>query len=308
MIKKVDQIVAMRIRNLETFVKVARLGSFHAAAVQLNSSQPAISARIQALEEELGVKLFLRDKSGTRLTPRGRQTLPYAEKTLALVQQMKQQLRDDTPEQGVIRVGITDTLANLWLTELLRCWGEQFPLLEFEISVDVSAVLNRQLEAFELDLALMVGEGASSAQVTEPLCRYPQLWVASPSLRGDTDQQIQLGQQPLLSFPRQTRPWQYLQQLLAPLGEHRPQLHTCSSVSSLLGLAEQGVGIALLPEPLVRPSLAQGSLIKLEQLMQQHRPPALEFCCGWRLDDDRLLPSLLANSARNITQQEPQVS
>ena len=286
----------MRIRNLETFVKVARLGSFHAASEQLNASQPAISARINALEDELGVRLFNRDQGGTRLTPRGRQTLPYAEKVLALTQQMKQQLRQDSQEQGVIRIGITDTLASLWLTELLQQWGEQFPLLEFEISVDVSAVLQRQLQEYQLDLALMVAESGSAELITEPLCSYEQQWVAAPSLIAQPST-LQLGQHPVLSFPRQTRPWLYLQQLLNELGDQRPQLHTCSSVSSLLGLAEQGVGIALLPEPLLRNSLQSERLLPLSV---DQPVPALEFCAGWRLDDDRLLPSLLAKTARAI--------
>ena len=292
----------MRTRNLETFIRVARSGSFHAAAVQLNASQPAVSARIQTLEDELGVKLFVRDKSGTRLTPRGMQTLPYAEKVLALAQEMKQQLRLETPEQGVVRIGITDTLANLWLTQMLQRWGEQFPLLEFEVSVDVSTVLNRQLSELQLDLALMVQEGPSPGLITEPLCSYPQHWVAAPSLVPAQGDKNCTGQHPainfpVLSFPRNTRPWLYLQQLFNYLGDDRPQLHTCSSVSSLLGLAEQGVGIALLPEPLLQQSLQNGQLRKLSV---EQQPPALDFCCSWRLDDDRLLPRLLAESARDI--------
>lgn len=287
----------MRIRNLETFVRVARLGSFHAAAEQLCTSQPTISARIVALENELGVKLFIRDKSGTRLSPRGTQTLPYAEKVLALTQQMKQQLQQDTPELGVLRIGITDTLANLWLTSLLQRWRERFPLLEFEISVDVSSVLHRQLEQSQLDLALTVQDTPSTELVSEPLCSYAQYWVGSPALIADNAGVIKLGQHPLLSFPRNTRPWHYLQQLCSPLGDDRPQLHTCSSVSSLLGLAEQGIGIALLPEPLLQPSLESG---RLQRLTIEPQPPTLDFCCCWRLDDDRLLPKLLTDSAREI--------
>ncbi|RDE22557.1 LysR family transcriptional regulator [Motiliproteus coralliicola] len=288
----------MRIRNLETFVKVARLGSFHAASEQLNTSQPAVSARINALEDELDVKLFDRDKGGTRLTPRGRQTLPYAEKLLALCQEMKQQLRQDTPEQGVLRIGISDTLASLWLAQLLRQWGERFPLVEFEISVDVSAVLNRQLREYQLDLTLTVAEEGCDQLISEPLCRYPMRWFAASSLVGTDDSSVPLGSHPVLSFPRQTRPWQYLQQLFAPLGEQRPQLHTCSSVASLLELAEQGVGIALLPEPLVQRGIDAG---RLRQVEIDSQPPALEFSCNWHLNDDRLLPRLLADCAREIT-------
>ncbi len=289
----------MRLRNLNTFIQVARLGSFHAAAQHLHASQPAISARILALEEELGVKLFLRDKGGTRLTPRGMQLLPYAEKLMAISREMKAQLREGVPERGSLRIGIADTLAQLWLGPLLRRWREQHPLIEFELNIDLSLNLWKQLKEHQLDLALMVVEGQAADLVTEPLCQYPQYWVAAPTLRLATQPASleTLASQPVLSFPRQTRPWLYLQHLFAPLGEAAPMLHTCSSVANLLTLAEQGNGVALLPEPLVAERISAGTLNRLQVTPE---PPPLEFCCSWRLDDDRLLPRLLADSAREL--------
>lgn len=289
----------MRIRNLLTFVKVAQLQSFHAAAQHLHASQPAISARIVALEDVLGVKLFARDKSGTRLTSRGQQLLPYAEKLVAIHQEMKAQLNESSPEQGIVRVGLTDTLAHLWLGPLLQNWREFFPLIEFEFVVDVSSVLWTQLQEHQLDLCFMVFEHYGDGLVTEPLSSYAQVWVGSPSLMlknkglGLAD----LVDYPLLSFPRGTKPWQYLQEALKPLAGARPMLHTCSSVASLLELAEQGLGLALLPEPLVVDHLATG---RLDRLDIDINVPNLDFCCTWRVDDDRILPGLLADSARHL--------
>ncbi|MBY4677702.1 LysR family transcriptional regulator [Marinobacterium arenosum] len=290
----------MRLRNLNTFVKVARLGSFHAAAQQLHATQPAISARIAALEDELGVQLFLRDKSGTRLTARGTQLLPYAEKLIAISQEMKAQLQEGAPERGCLRIGVADTLAYLWLTKLLQHWRDQHPLMAFELTCDVTPTLIRQLRDHQLDLALMVAEQQHIPElVTEPLCSYPQYWVVAPALLGG--EQIRdvasLARLPILSFPRNTRPWRYLKQLFETLGDEGPVLHTCSSVANLLALAEQGTGAALLPEPLVRDRLAAGTLVRLSI---GDEPPELTFCCGWRLEDDRMLPKLLAESAREI--------
>ena len=160
----------MRLRNLNTFVKVARLGSFHAAAQQLHATQPAISARIHALEEELGAQLFIRDKSGTRLSSRGTQLLPYAEKLLAISQEMKQQITDENPQKGTLRIGITDTLAHLYLSPLLQNWQQQHPLMSFELISDVTLTLTRQLQAHELDLALMVAghRNASTSGTPRP--------------------------------------------------------------------------------------------------------------------------------------------
>lgn len=293
----------MRIRNLMTFVKVAKLESFHAAARQLHATQPAVSARIASLESELGVKLFIRDTGGTRLTARGKQLMPYVEKILAISREMKSQISDDMQETGSIKVGIADTLAYLWVAPLLSHWREKFPLIEFEIAVDISSNLHKQLQKHELDLALMVAREHSPAIATHPLCSYEQCWVAAPSLLEESPVLSgrlaldQLASFPVLSFPRQTHPWQYLQELFGSLSEARPMLHTCSSVESLLSLARQGVGITLLPRPLVEQSLLSEKLMELNVTA---KPPNLDFTSGWRVDDDRILPRLLADSSREI--------
>ncbi|MEK9970028.1 MAG: LysR family transcriptional regulator, partial [Ferrovibrio sp.] len=72
------------LRNLETFVWVAHLGGFRAAADKLNTTQPAVSQRIALLESEFGVKLFDREPRGIALTPKGNELLPYAERMLQL--------------------------------------------------------------------------------------------------------------------------------------------------------------------------------------------------------------------------------
>lgn len=292
----------MRLRNLATFIKVARLGSFHAAAQQLHASQPAISARIIALEEELGVKLFSRDKSGTQITAWGNQLLPYAEKLLAISQEMKAQVSQDKPQKGTLRIGIADTLAHLWLSSLLKHWQEQYPLISFELTSDVTPTLIRQLQNHQIDLALMVAEqGIPPNLVIDPLCNYPQCWVAVPGHKLANNpfcSMEELARSPILSFPRDSRPWHFLQQYFSSLNEP-PVIHTCSSVANLLTLVRQGVGVALLPAPLVEQSLKNAELVILKT---QKEPPELAFCYSWRLDDDRILPRLLADSSRAIMQ------
>lgn len=288
----------MRLRNLNTFIKVARLGSFHAAAQQLHATQPAISARIHALEKELGAQLFIRDKSGTRISSRGMQLLPYAEKLLAISQEMKQQITDQNPQRGTLRIGITDTLAHLYLSPLLQQWQQQHPLMSFELISDVTPTLTQQLLDNQLDLALMVaGDNSQPELITEPLCSFPQHWCTTPQrlAQNPVSNITELCQSPILSFPRDTRPWDYLQQLFRSLDE-TPIFHTCSSVANLLTLTLEGAGMALLPEPVIRPYLEQGRLVHFEL----SPPPELAFCARWRLDDDRILPQLLIKSGREI--------
>ena len=291
----------MRLRNLNSFIKVATLGSFHGAASQLHASQPAISARIATLEEELGVKLFKRDQSGTKLTARGRQLLPFAERLVAISSEMKAQLQDDAPQQGVFRIGIADTVAHLWLRDLLKVWREQHPLIQFELTIDLSLSLYKQLEEHQLDLALMVYTGQAVSVNTQPLSSLPQVWVGSshfaknsPSMDINT-----LSRCPILSFPAATGPGKHLQELFSQVLE-KPKFHTSNSVSGLLAMAEQGAGIALLPQPIVEDALKNERLIAFNI---DPAPPKLKFCCGWRQDEDRLLPQLLADSASQLVSQ-----
>ena len=76
-------------------------------------------------------------------------------------------------------------------------------------------------------------------------------------------------------------------------------LHTCSSVNHLMNLTEQGLGVSLLPKPLADQLVEKGQ-VQILQSADDMVIPNLDFCCGWRLDDERLLPKLLAESARNI--------
>ena len=72
----------MEIDQIETFIAVGTFGGFHRAAEALRVSQPAVSARIKALEESLGATLFTRSHTGLTLSEAGRILKPYAEQLL----------------------------------------------------------------------------------------------------------------------------------------------------------------------------------------------------------------------------------
>ncbi|NRA21844.1 MAG: LysR family transcriptional regulator [Oceanospirillaceae bacterium] len=293
----------MRIRNLSSFVKVARLGSFRAASSLLHVSQPAISARINTLEAELGVTLFKRDKSGTALTRKGEKLLVYAEKMLAIAQQMKI-VAGQQKQQGTVKIGIADTLAHLWLSPLLQQWQQLYPHISFELTSDVTPILTRQLQQHQIDLSLMVAErGLNKSLTSQTLCSYPQVWIGASGLQQNHQcwSILKMSQYPLLSFPRDTLPWHYLQQLFKS-EPNEVVIHTCSSVASLINLAEQGLGIALLPEILVVQQIEAGTV---QQLNTEIIAPRLEFCSSWRAEEEDALPKLLADAAALIMQHAP---
>jgi DNA-binding transcriptional LysR family regulator len=74
----------MNRKQLETFETIVRLGSFAAAAAKLNATQSTVSARIQELEESLGVQLFDRAQRKANLTTKGRELVSYAQTAIDL--------------------------------------------------------------------------------------------------------------------------------------------------------------------------------------------------------------------------------
>src|SRR4051795_7666399 len=76
----------MLLSQVEAMIAVARDGQISRAATSLFITQPALTARIHTLEEELGVALFNRSGRGMELTPAGRAFLPYAERALGALQ------------------------------------------------------------------------------------------------------------------------------------------------------------------------------------------------------------------------------
>src|SRR5580765_140092 len=90
----------MEIDQIKTFVAVATFGGFRRAADALRVSQPAVSARIKALETSLGVALFERGRAGLALSPAGRALRPHAEQLLHAVALARQAVHDLRPATG----------------------------------------------------------------------------------------------------------------------------------------------------------------------------------------------------------------
>ncbi|WP_286780072.1 LysR family transcriptional regulator, partial [Sulfitobacter sp. UBA4523] len=105
----------MNTRFLETFVTVANLGSFRAAAEQLNVSQATVSSRISSLETDLQVDLFDREFHATRITVAGAMILETAQEMLATERNLRATLSDPTTAVGRVRLGLVSSVVHTWL-------------------------------------------------------------------------------------------------------------------------------------------------------------------------------------------------
>src|SRR5215813_2124311 len=144
------------IRQLESLVAVAETGSFRRAASALGISQPALSLQVQAAEELLGVQVFERDRRSVLITPAGEDVVGRAREALDGVDAVGDAARRrGEPLVGRLRLGVIPTIAPYWLPALLPEVHRQFPRLELILREDQTARLLAQLQAGQLELALL---------------------------------------------------------------------------------------------------------------------------------------------------------
>lgn len=136
--------------TLEIFCTVAEELSVTRAAQRLGRVQSNVTTRVQQLEEELGVALFLRDNKRMTLSPQGERFLHYAKALLALAEEARQVLHPAGPT-GVLRIGSMESTAASRLPEPLAAYHRAFPQVRLRLSNGpsrqlVSAVYERSLD------------------------------------------------------------------------------------------------------------------------------------------------------------------
>ena len=144
------------IRQLESLVAVADTRSFRKAATVLGISQPALSAQVQAAEHVLGIQVFERDRRSVLVTQAGEDVVSRAREALIAVDAVGDAARQRSePLVGALRMGVIPTIAPYWLPALLPEVHRRFPRLELILREDQTARLLAQLQAGQIELALL---------------------------------------------------------------------------------------------------------------------------------------------------------
>ncbi|MGR3637468.1 MAG: LysR family transcriptional regulator [Shimia sp.] len=264
------------LKQLETFVQVADLGSFRRAAERLNTTQPNVSARIAGLEAQLQRKLMERDAGSVRLTPFGENMLGKARQVLASMDDFVAGAGNDVLFDGVLRLGVTEMVAHSWLVPYLSALKEKFPNIDVDLTVDLSANLSEALFNRGLDLALQSGPFGRTTVQALPLGSFPYIWVASPSL--GIGQKVlswpDLAAFSILTHARGTLPFDQISDHMAGFADVPARLVPSTNMAAGIQMTIEGLGVACLPEIMVRQEVADG---KLEALRYLWCPDALRF-------------------------------
>jgi DNA-binding transcriptional LysR family regulator len=286
-------------KALETLVWVASLKSFHRAAAKLNTTQPAVSQRIAQLESEIGARLLERERRAIAPTEVGRRVIDYAERLLKLRAEMLHSVADRSAIRGTLRLGVAETIVHTWLSRFVERMAKAYPALVLEIEVDISPNLFERLNAQEIDLAFVLGTLAGPLFTSRPLCTYRLGFFASDAL-GLPDDPVALSvlaAHPILTFSRNTRPYQAVRELFSGPGLPPVRIHASASLATILRMAEDGLGIAAIPSAIVETEISAG---RLRPIASPAVLPQLNFVAAWRITPDSATVEAVADLAVEV--------
>ncbi|RZT39152.1 LysR family transcriptional regulator [Cupriavidus agavae] len=163
----------MHQRHLRYFVGIVDAGSFSRAATLIHVAQPALSQQIADLEQELGVTLLHRSARGVRPTPAGELLYKEASAILQQMDRLPDLLRSlGAAPQGVVRLGMSSTLASVLAGSLIETCRAQLPKVTLQFTAANSLQLRERLHAGSLDIALAF-EDDDGANVNTGLHHLP---------------------------------------------------------------------------------------------------------------------------------------
>lgn len=169
----------MDINQARTFLEIARLGSFVAAADRLNITQTAVSARIRRLEDDLGRRLFIRNKAGARLTPAGERLMRHATAMLRLWERARQQVALPPGRRAGVHLGGELSLWHPLLADWLVWMRRECPDIALWTEVDGAANLMARVQQGVLDVAVLYNPPPTPDLVSELLSEEKLVLVTS---------------------------------------------------------------------------------------------------------------------------------
>lgn len=252
----------MNLKNLEAFYWVVTLNSFNKAATKLQTTQPAVSQKITSLENELGFKVLDRSLRQFKLTHKGMTLFKYAEKFMRLETDLVAELTENQHLTGTIRLGVSETIVYTWLVEYIEKVQQEFPKISVEIVVDLTPNLQEGVRTGDLDMAFLLGPTLAFECIEQSLCNFELSFLAAPSFKGGIGQMSfkALMSHTILTYPKITYPYKELKAKMKEKGIDEPLSITSYSLATLLRLAEQGLGIAVVPTLTALKEITDGQL------------------------------------------------
>jgi LysR family transcriptional regulator, cell division regulator len=235
--------------DLRVFEAVARLGGMNRAALELNTVQSNVTARIRQLEDELGASLFERHSRGVTLTAAGRRLLPYAVGMRHFLDDARRAFQDDGIPRGGLIIGALETTAALRLSSSLATYVSAYPAVDLVLRTGTTEEMIADVLEHRLEGAFVCGPVDHPVLEARFAFREELVLLTAPAVR--TLDELFAGPMPRLvvlkagcSYRRR------LEEILKRRGVGEPRLLEFGTIEALLACVSAGLGITLLPKEL----------------------------------------------------------
>jgi DNA-binding transcriptional LysR family regulator len=253
----------MELRQIRSFLSIAETLHFGRTAELIHLSQPALSLQIRALEEEVGVRLFERNRRKTTLTAAG---FAFRDDAAAALSQLEQAIRRArlaaNGKLGRLRIGFISTAGREIVPQIVRQFRELNPEVELSLRNIVTAEQARMLETGVLDIGfLRIPIGGYSALDVVIVHREPFVLVVPSSHKLAKRKRVRLRElagQEFVGYERTHAPGFHdlISGILRDAGIAPNVSQTAGEIPTLISLVDSGMGITILPASAVKHSVA----------------------------------------------------
>ena len=257
-------VASVMLNQIEALVAVAETGSIGAAAERLFVTQPALTARIQALEAALGTRLLVRSRTGSRLTDAGRSYLRYAHRALAALNAGRETVSEiASGSAGRLAIGAAPAVSTYVLPAVLHHFQKTHPRVQLAVrsghSEDVLEMVLRE----EVELGLMRPIG--HPDVTSVLIYEDELVLVvhrgHPFASVGTIRMSEMATEHLILFDRTSSYHELTSALVRQAGIAPRGTIEVDNIDAAKRMVEQRLGIALLPLTSVQLEIGTGRLV-----------------------------------------------
>lgn len=239
----------MDLADLRIFRMVVREGGITRAAEKLFRVQSNVTTRIRQLEEDLGVRLFIREGKRLQVSPAGQRLVVYADRLLALAEEARTAVLDPHP-RGTLRLGAMESTAAARLPSLLAEYHARYPDVEIQLRTGNPQVLATAILAGELDAAL-AAEPLAAAPFEKQAAFREELVIVSAASRVSVEDRSDMPKT-MLAFEHGCPHRKRLEEWYARRGFMAEQIIELGSYHAMLGCVAAGMGIALLPKSVLK--------------------------------------------------------
>jgi len=253
----------MELRQIHSFLSIAETLHFGRSAELIHLSQPALSLQIRALEEEVGVRLFERNRRKTTLTAAGVAFRDDAARALSQLEQAIRRARlAASGKLGLLRIGFVSTAGSEIVPDIVRQFRKSNPDVQFSLRNILTAEQVQMLESGALDVGfLRVPIGEHSALDLATVHREPFVLVVPSSHKLAKRKRVRLREvagEEFVMYERTYAPGFHdlIFGILRDAGIAPNVSQTAAEIPFLISLVASGMGITIVPASVVKHSVA----------------------------------------------------